>query len=256
MRNIQEWEAHQRQNILSAAQVMLQKTAANTTSQTAIQEANKLNAQIEQQKQQAGFDYAMRAGQAKVLAGEGNQNDVVNFLNYPGNKEIKNLAFNEPITNPITGKPDTKISFAANPEDAKALKESLPIYQSLDDKIKDAIQFANSPKAGWLGTVGGNVHIPLVGDVGYKTDADTIAEDKRNSIVLDLNALHEKLGNRLPEHVLETYKEMVSSPGSFRKSKALAQLVELRNQLQSSRASQIENHVLGRKPIPKIDEKD
>lgn len=218
--NLEQAHLLTKNDILGALEVNIKKLTANASSPMAQGKADMLLGQIAQQRQQNNMAMAQQMA-AYQLAGGANTRGI--------NPEL----LPEKLRERVVHLPGGGIGVASTQKDAEDVKKSLTSLQTLDKQIDDSLQFMKE-----TGRTTG-AELPLVGHVG--SSSDSVASNMRNSIVVELNKLHDL--NRLNPQELKIFESMVPSPGAWRQDKATAMLMSLRNFIHNKRASELQNHL-------------
>lgn len=231
--NLQQAGLMAKNDVLSAVEFKVKKLAAQASSPMAQARADQLLGQIAQQRQQNNLSLAETALKLRVGAGGVNANEInTEFLPKDVRERVVRI-------------PGGGIGLANSEDDAKEAKKTLTSLQQIDSNIDRALKFMKETGP----TFGGAVHVPGVGDVGYRSAQDAKAESIRNSIILELNKLHDL--NRLNDNEFKTFKTMVASPGSLRQDKALALFMNLRDFVKEKRDAELQNRLSNYQP-PRI----
>jgi hypothetical protein len=124
--------------------------------------------------------------------------------------------------------PGGKYSLAPTKEDAEGTRKSLTSLQAVMKQVQDYKNFQNQ-----------------TGRTAPYSDNDYRGDSIKNSIVLELNKLHDL--NRLNDNEYHAFQSMLSHPGSINQGKATVQIDQIQKLIQDKMQAELQNHLQGYK---------
>jgi hypothetical protein len=147
-----------------------------------------------------------------------------------GTKDINPEMLSDDMRDRAVRLPNGNLGLAPTKEDAALTRKAFTSYDGIDQNLNNFL--TTMKKIG-----------PTLNPWG--SDAAT-SESAKSNIVLELNKLHDL--NRLNDNEFKTYMDMVPTAGTWRPNRATAQIMSLKNLIDSKRQAEMANNIEGYKP--------
>jgi hypothetical protein len=134
--------------------------------------------------------------------------------------------------------PNGQSGMAKTPEDAKTLKDTLPVLDAMDRGVSEMQNFQKN-----VGRTGG-IDLPLLGETG--TNAYHQGMDVKRSLVLQAKQLFDS--KRLSPIEFKEIEDIVRDPGAWNQGRASGGVTAIKNIIQNKRNALYQQHLAGYAP--------